>query len=171
MENNMLSLVEAYPDLFEVKPNSFFEKDELDISDTIDLSEGNLNVHAYKYAKESIVDADNNSEAVEECVERVLDGACWYYTNYSKLDALSEKQFLSVLKTALSIYARNFCKDVFIPDLNFTKKDARLIKKYTIFDFGEGVRYAKKERIERINSSLVKNFSIADSTTSQSASR
>lgn len=149
MENNMKSLVELYPDLFEVKPNSFFEKDELEISDEIDLSTGRIKDFARRYAEECIDDAATHLDAVEECEERVFDGVRWYYTNFPKLNVLSDRKFASVLKSAMLIYARDYCKNVLYPTAS-TKKEARLFKNIIIDDFSMGIKYAELEMMSHI---------------------
>jgi hypothetical protein len=141
--SNMNSLVELYPDLFVVKPNSFFEKDELDISYTVDLAVEVLKKCAIEYAVNSIEDPDNNYQAVEVCKDRFIDGACWYATNFTKLNVLTNKKYDIVLKTASSIYARDYCKNVHLDEEDYTREDAALLKDIVIDDFREGVKYAE----------------------------
>lgn len=89
--------------------------------------------------------------------ERFIDGACWYATNYSKLNVLSDRKYDNVLKTASSIYARDYCKKVHPEDNEYTQKDAEILKCIVIADFREGVKYAEFDMMCYLLDDIMKN--------------
>jgi hypothetical protein len=141
MGNNEKSLVDLYPELFEIQPNDFFANVELDISSVVKATIPLLENKAKDYAMETIVNPKDNPEAVEECKNRYIDGACWYTTNVFKLKALEDKELKRTLKAAREIYSRNYCETV-PEESDYSKEDALNLKEVLEEDFGEGVKWA-----------------------------
>ena len=141
MGNKQKTLVDLYPELFELRPSAFFDYGKLSISPVVKASIPLLVKKAKDYAMKTIVDPDDNLQAVEDCKNRFIDGACWYTTNVFKLKALGTDEYKRTLKTARDIYSKSYCESV-SEESNFSKEDAQNLKEVLEEDFGEGVKWA-----------------------------
>ena len=137
----MKTLVDLYPELFDVQPSSFFDDGKLSISLIVKASLPLLDKKAKDYAMKTIVDPDDNPQAVEDCKNRYIDGACWYTTNVFKLKALGTDELKRTLKTAQEIYSKSYCESV-MEESDFSKEDAQNLKEVLEEDFREGVKWA-----------------------------
>lgn len=137
----MKTLVDLYPDLFDVRPSAFFANGELHISPVVKASIPQLEVKAKEYAMKTIVDPDDNPQAVDDCKNRYIDGACWYTTNVFKLKTLGDEELIRVLKTAREIYSKDYCKNV-LEESDYSREDTLNLKEILEEDFKEGVKWA-----------------------------
>ena len=87
----MKTLVDLYPELFDVQASAFFENGKLSISPVVEATITQLDKKAKDYAMKTIVNPNDNPQAVEDCKNRYIDGACWYKTNVFKLKALGDE--------------------------------------------------------------------------------
>lgn len=140
MGNKQKSLVDLYPELFEVQPSAFFDNGELDMSSVVKASIPLLENKAKDYAMKTIVNPEDNLEAMEDCKNRYIDGACWYTTNVFKLKALRDEELKRTLKAARELYSRNYCETV-LEESDYSKEDALNLKEVLEEDFREGVKW------------------------------
>lgn len=144
MENRQKTLVDLYPELFELRPSTFFDDGKLSISSIVKATISHLDKKAKDYAMKTIVDPHDNPQAVEDCKNRYIDGACWYTTNVFKLKALGIDELKRTLKTAREIYSKSYCETV-LEEIDFSKEDAQNLKEELEDDFREGVNWAAFE--------------------------
>ena len=138
----MKTLVERFPELFVIEHNSFFYggcSDRIIISPVIKAAIPNLEKAAKDYATKTIIDADINIEAFENCKNRFINGACWYVSNVLGLKALSDKELKQTYTIAKTIYSKDYCETTFSDD--YTKEDTLILKESLEEDFGEGIKY------------------------------
>jgi hypothetical protein len=138
----MKTLVDLYPELFDVQPSSFFDDGKLSISLIVKASLPLLDKKAKDYAMKTIVDPDDNPQAVEDCKNRYIDGACWYTTNVFKLKALGTDELKRTLKTAREIYSRKYCETCIAEGSDYSKEDTQNLKEVLEEDFREGMKWA-----------------------------
>lgn len=137
----MKTLVDLYPELFDVQPSVFFENGQLSISPVVKATIKLIDKKAKDYAMKTIVNSGDNLEAVEDCKKRFIDGACWYATNVFKLKTLGTDELKRTLKTAREIYSKGYCETV-LEESNYSKEDTLNLKEVVEEDFREGVKWA-----------------------------
>jgi hypothetical protein len=137
----MKTLVDLYPELFDVQASAFFENGKLSISPVVEATITQLDKKAKDYAMKTIVNPNDNPQAVEDCKNRYIDGACWYKTNVFKLKALGDEELKRTLKTAREIYSKDYCETV-LEESNYSKEDTLNLKEIVEDDFREGVKWA-----------------------------
>lgn len=135
----MKSLTELFPDLFKLasKDREWYQSMKLSVPNY------KLEMAAQDFAFNSIIEPDDNIEAVEDCIRRFKDGAYWYCANICDLQELPIGQYKKAVNIAVLLYSETQCKLVEPEDNDFSESDALDLMEVFQDQFRSGLEWAK----------------------------
>lgn len=137
----MKSLTELFPDLFELesKDREWYQSIKLSIPNC------ELEMAAQDFAYKSIIEPDDNIEAVEDCIRRFKDGAYWCCANFGCLQKLSVEKFEKAIDIAVLLYSKEQCKFIELEENNyFSESDALDLMEVIQDEFKSGIEWVIK---------------------------
>ena len=138
------SLVELFPNLFDLEEDEFVKKSFSYSEKDIEEYEDRIEIESTNYAKSHIVDAENYEDAVSEVKYHFRNGAVWQLCNISFFLELDDDQLYSVLGKAASFYCKKECEEIFPVPNDISEEEASSLIEEIYATFEDGSLWAFK---------------------------